>query len=153
VTTETTIAPVHKTITVRCPVEHAFRTFTEGIGGWWPTLTHSVGGEESDVRFEPGSDGMLVERMNNGRERIWGYVLDWDPPRRLRISWHPEEDRARTRVHEATEVEVAFSPEGDGTRVDLVHRGWERLKERATEARAGYDGGWNFVLGQYAAAF
>jgi hypothetical protein len=42
--------------------------------------------------------------------------------------------------------------EGDGTRIDLEHRGWERLGDRAAEARPQYDEGWESVLGLYARA-
>jgi hypothetical protein len=44
---------------------------------------------------------------------------------------------------------VRFSAEGSGTRVELVHTGWERLGERAGEVRARYDTGWEPVLGSY----
>jgi uncharacterized protein YndB with AHSA1/START domain len=51
-----------------------------------------------------------------------------------------------------TEIEVRFSPEGDGTRVDLEHRGFERLGGAAQEARGSYSEGWVLVLGRYAEA-
>ncbi len=149
-TTETTIAPVHKTLNVACSVEQAFATFTERIGDWWPLPTHSVDEEASrGVRFDQAGGGRLVETLANRTETVWGYVLDWDPPHRLRISWHPGRDCSRTQAHEATDVEVTFAPEGDGTRVDLIHRGWERLGERALEARENYNEGWNPVLDRY----
>ncbi len=149
-TTETTIAPVHKTLTVGCSVEQAFATFTERIGDWWPLPTHSVGEAGSrGVRFDAAEGGRLVESLADGGETVWGYVLDWNPPHRLRISWHPSRDCSRTQVHEATEVEVTFEAEGDGTRVELVHSGWERLGERALEARESYNEGWNAVLDLY----
>jgi uncharacterized protein YndB with AHSA1/START domain len=48
-----------------------------------------------------------------------------------------------------TEVEVRFAADGDGTRLELEHRGWERLGARAEAARAGYDGGWVSVIGAF----
>jgi uncharacterized protein YndB with AHSA1/START domain len=149
-TTETTIAPVQKILTVDCSPEQAFATFTERIGEWWPLPTHSLGGPKSEsVRLEPGAEGRIVERLADGSETVWAYMLDWDPPHRLRFSWHPGRDCTHTQVHEATEVEVSFSPEGNSTRVELVHRGWERLGERALEGRASYDSGWDPVLDLY----
>ncbi len=50
----------------------------------------------------------------------------------------------------ATEVEVRFSPEDDGTRVDLEHRGRERVGARGRDQRNNYDGGWNRVLACFA---
>ena len=40
---ETALEPIRRTITVQCSLEHAFRTFTEGIGNWWPVETYSIG--------------------------------------------------------------------------------------------------------------
>ena len=148
--TETTIAPVRKLLTVNCSPEHAFATFTERIGDWWPLPSHSVGGLNAEsVRFEPGADGRIVERLSDGSETVWAYMLDWDPPRRLRFSWHPGDDFSRTQVHEATEVEVTFTATGQSTEVELVHHGWERLGERALDARGSYDRGWDPVLDLY----
>jgi uncharacterized protein YndB with AHSA1/START domain len=53
---------------------------------------------------------------------------------------------------EPTEVEIRFLPEGGGTRVELEHRGWERLAEGGAEKRANYDSGWEFVLAEYGSA-
>jgi uncharacterized protein YndB with AHSA1/START domain len=65
------------------------------------------------------------------------------------MSWHPGRPLAV-----AQEVEVRFTPEGDGTRVDLEHRGWETLGVEAADARASYEGGWRTVLGtHFAGAF
>lgn len=44
---------------------------------------------------------------------------------------------------------MRFLPEDGGTRVELEHRGWERLAESGAEKRANYDTGWDFVLGEY----
>jgi uncharacterized protein YndB with AHSA1/START domain len=103
------------------------------------------------VRFDPGPDGRLVETLSDGRETVWGYILAWDPPHRLVFSWHPGHDCARTQVSEATEVEVRFSAAGDATEVELVHRHWERLGERAAAAREEYHQGWDPVLARYVA--
>ena len=149
-TTETTIAPVVKTLTVRCSPADAFATFTERIADWWPLRTHSMGQERAEsVRVEPGIDGRIVERLADGAETVWAHMLDWDPPQRLRFSWHPGRDCSRTQIDEATEVEVTFTHEGDGTRVELVHRGWERLGDRAAAARESYQTGWDPVLDLY----
>jgi len=42
----------------------------------------------------------------------------------------------------STEVEVRFVPFDGCTRVELEHRGWERLGELANTARIDYDQGW-----------
>ena len=48
---------------------------------------------------------------------------------------------------------MRFTADGDATRVDVEHRGWERLGiERGQEARESYgsDDGWGLVLSRYA---
>jgi hypothetical protein len=53
----------------------------------------------------------------------------------------------------ATEVEVRFvAVEPDHTRVELEHRGWERLGDLAAQARSSYEGGWPGVLDAFAGA-
>ena len=42
---------------------------------------------------------------------------------------------------------MRFSPEGDGTRVDLEHRGWEIFAAEGEDTRDNYDNGWTTVLG------
>src|SRR5262249_60218117 len=67
------------------------------------------------------------------------------PPSRVVFSWKaPNWDAA-------TEVEVRFTAEGDGTRVDLEHRGWERAGVGAEKESSGYNQGWDTVLARYAA--
>jgi uncharacterized protein YndB with AHSA1/START domain len=64
----------------------------------------------------------VFERAVSGEEHDWGRVLDWAPPTRVRYLWHLFFDPS-----EATEVELTFTPAGEGTRVRLEQRGWDRL--------------------------
>jgi uncharacterized protein YndB with AHSA1/START domain len=146
--TQATDTAVRRSVTVNRSVEDAFRLFTEGISTWWPFETHSIGKDGADpdeAVFEGREGGRLYERMADGHTSHWATVLAWEPPSRVVLSWELRPDRP------ATVVEVRFSPAGDGTRVDLEHRGWERLGDQAREAKAGYDTGWEVVLGHYAA--
>jgi len=140
-----TIPAVRKSILVDAPVEQAFRVFTEGIATWWPLRTHSVAEERAETAvFEGGVGGRLYERTSDGKEHEWGRVLEWDPPRRIVYAWYPGRGDETSQ-----EVEMHFTPTGEGTRVDLEHRGWERLGERGPEQRSNYDTGWDYVLGLY----
>lgn len=142
-----TSAPVVVEVTVAAGAEAAFETFTADIASWWPVERHSIGeGRVVDVVMEGRAGGRVYERWDDGQERDWADVLEWDPPRRLVLSWHPNPDR-----DSATEVEVAFEPAGEGTRVRLEHRGWERLGAEADEARTSYETGWRPVLDLFAA--
>ncbi len=137
---------LRKSITVARPVEDAFRLYTEGIATWWPLRTHSVAGEDAETCvLEPRGGGRLYERTSAGEEHEWGTVLVWDPPHRLVHTWHPGrgEDSGQ-------EIELRFASDGAGTRVELVHTGWEKLGDRMAEVMANYRTGWDFVLGRYA---
>lgn len=124
----------------------AFRRFTEGMAEWWPLGTHSVGGAEAEtVRVEGREGGGIVERTRTGGEHTWGTITRWDPPRRVAFTWHPGRDPAT-----AQDVEVEFEPANGGTRVVLVHGGWQRYGAGAAAAHAGYGPGWEMVLGLYA---
>jgi uncharacterized protein YndB with AHSA1/START domain len=142
----TVVAPVVKTVTVECPLERAFTVFTREIGSWWPTETHSLHpGEIAEVVWEEAEGGAVYEIATSGERSQWATVLHWEPPHRLVIAWQVNPDRL------GTEVEVRFAADGDGTRVELEHRGWETLADGA-ELRANYDTGWDHVLGRYVSA-
>ena len=80
-----------------------------------------------------------------GEKGHWATVTAWEPPGRLVLAWNVLQAESV-----ATEVEVRFVADGDGTRVELEHRGWEALAEGGAEKRSSYDTGWDFVLGRYA---
>ena len=142
-----TIAPVLRAAHVRQAPAEAFRLFTDRIGAWWPLPTHGLfGARAGGVSFE---DGALVERSVTGGRTVWAEVLAWEPPDRLVLAWHPgRSDGPRS------EVEVRFHPDEHGTRVELVHRGWEAFGEdgAAASARGSYEGptAWGFVLDHFA---
>ncbi|HEY1487912.1 MAG TPA: SRPBCC domain-containing protein, partial [Micromonosporaceae bacterium] len=130
------LPPVRRQIVVPVAPEVAFAAFTADIGAWWPLASHSVHGAKSSVAF---IDGDLVEESPDGRE-VWGSVLEWTPPQRLRMTWH-----AGSTVDRATEVSVRFDEAGTGTLVTLEHSGWERLAD-PTGSRSSYATGWIAVL-------
>jgi uncharacterized protein YndB with AHSA1/START domain len=135
---------IRKSITVGRPIEEAFALFTDGIAEWWPLEKYSIHEERAaTVAFEGRVGGRLYEVSDEGEEGLWGRVTAWEPPHRLAYTWHPGRGEET-----AQEVEIRFIPDADGTRLELEHRGWER----APEARAGYDKGWDAVLERYAAA-
>jgi uncharacterized protein YndB with AHSA1/START domain len=139
-------SPILKSVTVKAGPEQAFRRFTEEIGTWWPLPSHSVGQAEAEtVVMEGRVGGRIVERIRGGRESVWGTVTAWEPPHRVAFTWHPG-DAPDT----AQDVEVRFTPIGARTRVELEHRGFERLGRMARKARRGYPIGWAYVLGLYA---
>jgi uncharacterized protein YndB with AHSA1/START domain len=148
------VAPVISSVTVPLPPDDAFALFTGGMARWWPLATHSIAADTyegavtaTNVRMGDGVGGRIVESTSDGNEYDWGEVLEWDPPRRLAFTWNPTlEERPYTHVA------VTFAPAEGGTRVELVHTGWELLGERGERMRRGYAEGWPIVLGRLVAA-
>ena len=70
----------------------------------------------------------------------WARVLEWEPPQRFVLEWLIGKCAG-------TEVEVRFTPEGPGARVELEHRGWDQIANPGE--RDGYAGGWDAVLAPY----
>jgi uncharacterized protein YndB with AHSA1/START domain len=142
---------IRRSVVVDCSVEHAFETFTDRIHEWWPLGTHSIdqgetGSAAETVIFQGGAGGQVYERTKGGEELKWADVVAYEPPHRFVLAWNPSREQDLPR----TEIEVTFTDDGGKTRVDLEHRGWERLGDRAGEARQSYSQGWETVLGLYA---
>jgi len=139
------IEPVEKQIKVGLNQETAFRLFTEGLNKWWPLATHSVGEEQAETCvFEGRVGGRIYETMKDGSQADWGKVLAWEPFEKVVFTWYPG-----WTLESAQEVTVEFNEIPGGTRVDLVHIGWETLGDKAQSGRVGYDFGWDFVLANY----
>jgi uncharacterized protein YndB with AHSA1/START domain len=140
------IPPVERSISVDWDPSTAFRRFVLNFGKWWPWRTHSVGGERvKTIVFEPAVGGRIFEEHIDGRRFQWGQVLEWDPPSRVKFTFH-----AGRAPETAQEVEVRFIPEKQGTRVELVASNWEKWGPKATRARRGYDLGWAYILNLWA---
>jgi uncharacterized protein YndB with AHSA1/START domain len=146
-------APVRRSIFVNAPQDHAFDVFTNGIGQWWPK-THAIGNAELDKPvIEPRQGGRWYQLGTDGSECDIGRVLVWDPPSRLLLAWQLDPNwNFDPRLE--TEVEVTFTSEADGTRVELEHRHLERMGDRAAEMaeKVGSPGGWTAVLQLYSEA-
>jgi uncharacterized protein YndB with AHSA1/START domain len=140
--------PLRQSFEVECPAEQAFELWASRTSLWWPK-GHTVSCEpDLEIVFEPRAGGRIFERTGDGREHDWGEIVAWEPPRRLAYLWHLRADRS-----DATEVEIAFTEQaGHTTRVDIEHRGWERLGGRGPERREANARGWAGLLPHFVAA-
>ena len=93
--------------------------------------------------FELRAGGSIFERDAAGKETVWASVLAYEPPHRLAISWH-----AGKTPDVAQRLELRFTAENGGTRVELTHSGWEALGDEAQSVRDSYDRGWVKVFEQ-----
>jgi uncharacterized protein YndB with AHSA1/START domain len=153
--TQTTDAVTHSVFVPVSPDE-AFELFTTRFGDWWPKDSHHISDTPTATGvLEVREGGRFYERAEDGSECDWGFVRAVERPDRLLLAWHltPEwkfdPDPAR-----ATEVEVTFTAENDGTKVTLEHRGFEVHGDAGSGMResVGSEGGWPSLLEQYRAA-
>jgi uncharacterized protein YndB with AHSA1/START domain len=113
--------PVRQSVRVDCSPEEAFRLFTEAFGEWWPLGLHSVTGGDAEICvIEPWPGGRIFERTRSGEEHDWGCVTRCDPPARLSFTCDPGGIGSASQA-----VDVEFSPDSDGTRVTVIHTGWD----------------------------
>jgi uncharacterized protein YndB with AHSA1/START domain len=139
---------IKKSVHVKRPVDTTFRLFTDGIGKWWP-LKEGFSFDTkraAEIFLEGRLGGRFFERFSDGEEAEIGVVTAYAPPDRIVFTFKSPDWES------PTEVEVRFSPESDGTRVDLEHRNWERAGAKAKGMRDAFNGGWERVLGSFVAA-
>jgi Activator of Hsp90 ATPase homolog 1-like protein len=123
--------------------------WTSRIGTWWPADHTVTGDRDVAIVLESGVGGRIYERTADGAEYDWGVVTVWDPPKRLAyVPVAPRQDRS-----EATDVDIRFVARGpDDTRLEIEHRGWERLGATADAWRDRNRIGWETLLPRLAAA-
>lgn len=140
-----TTAPLRKSLHLGAAPVEVWETFTREIDRWWPLETHSrLNGDAVTCRFEAKPGGRIFEVSSAGDECAWGNVDVAERPSRLVCGWQPNPDQPAP-----TQIEVLFTPAGEGTQLVLVHRGWERLGAAAEAARADYDTGWDQILERF----
>lgn len=132
---------------VACGMAHAFETWTERTGMWWPK-DHTVSGAPSAIVIEGRLSGRIYERTERGDEHEWGVVTAWRPPELLAFRWH-----LGVSEELATEVAVSFASLGaDSTRIEIEQSGWERLGSAAEELRQRNRTGWSSLEPHFRAA-
>jgi uncharacterized protein YndB with AHSA1/START domain len=145
VSTDRHIAAVRETVEVGASAEDAFVFFTSRMGEWWPLDKASYGGDRAkDIFLEPRVGGRFFERFVDGDELQNGTVVDCDPPNRIVFTWHTADWQGET------EVEVTFIPIEGGTRVEVEHRGFDRVGPLGADVAAKFRGGWPGVMAAYA---
>ncbi len=144
---------VRKSVFVKAPPQRAFDVFTKQMGAWWPLGSHHAGAVEAkDISIDPRVGGNVSEVGVDGSTCAWGHVLEWNPPTRFAFRW--ELDAAfKVDPKIDTRVEVTFTAESGGTRVDLVHSGLRAYGDKAEEMAAIFrsQGGWTGLMGAFAA--
>ncbi len=85
--------------------------------------------------------GSLAEVTSDGVEHEWGAITAYGSDARVQFTWHPGLPKEA-----GTNVDMRFDATDSGTRVTLVHSGWEARGDIAQEVRDNYESGWDTVL-------
>jgi hypothetical protein len=103
------------------------------------------------VIIEQKVGGRWYETGEDGTECQWGSVLICEPPKRIVMTWQLN-GNFEIETSNATEVEVNFVADGEGTQVTLEHRFFERF-ETGQQLRdsVGSDNGWSGLLKAFGA--
>ena len=105
----------------------------DGIKQWLGPSTYEprVGGP---ITFDVSHDG--------GKYHMFGQVVTFDPPHTLAFTW-TEQEIGKDAWPVATLVTLTLNAENDGTRVRLVHSGFEHLPSEIAQAQfESYTQGW-----------
>ena len=146
---------VRKTVHINASLEHAFKVYTESMDTWWPRSHHIGKSPMTRAILECRAGGRCYSEQEDGTECDWARILVWDPPRRLVMAWQiTHEWGYEPDLAKASEVEVTFTRDGGGTRVDLEHRHFERHGAGGAAMRTAVDspGGWSGLLKLFAEA-
>jgi uncharacterized protein YndB with AHSA1/START domain len=141
------------TVSVPGTPEQAFAAFTAELGQWWPPEYTWSQDQLAEIGIDARESGLCFEIGPHGFRCDWGRVLAWEPPDRLVLAWQIGPTRVpEPNPSKASEVEVRFEREGDATRVELTHRGFERHGEGADGYREamGSPQGWPYILSRFA---
>jgi uncharacterized protein YndB with AHSA1/START domain len=106
---------IRKSVFIKAPIEQVFTALStkNGLSKWFTT--------DSEMLFEPRVGGKV--RFHEYGVEISGEVLVFDPPERLSFSWN----QIPPGYPEPTVVNFELVSEGEGTRVHVVHSGFDKL--------------------------
>jgi uncharacterized protein YndB with AHSA1/START domain len=139
--------PLRLAFDVDCPPRHAFEVWTARLSAWWPGDHTASGAAGVEVVLEGRLGGRIFERTPGGEVYEWGEITGWEPPHRLRYLWYLRRDRS-----DATEVEIRFLDHAGATRVEIEHRGWDRLGAQGPDGRSANQAGWAGLVPHFVVA-
>ncbi|MGB7035653.1 MAG: SRPBCC family protein [Xanthobacteraceae bacterium] len=93
---------------------------------------------DRSVEIEPKPGGAFVLRLPDGRVNVQGNVVDWDPPRKLSVTWQvawPDEFRKLPECLVSYEIAQA----GDAVRLTMTEsHSWEVPEAILSGGRSGW---------------
>ncbi|MFE0024879.1 SRPBCC family protein [Amycolatopsis sp. NPDC059021] len=134
---------IEQEIVIDAPVERVWAVLTEPehVGQWFGH------GEPPPIDLRPGG----VMRLDHGEHGQFPTVfVEVEAPRYLSYRWASGFPGELATESNSTLVEFTLSPEGDGTRLNVVESGFAQRPQAAGPARddsyESHEGGWSEVL-------
>jgi uncharacterized protein YndB with AHSA1/START domain len=120
--------------TIDAPIDIVFESVLDEIG----PESQMMDGTPLRMRLEPWPGGRWFRDLGNGAGHFWGHVQVIKPPRLLEICG-PFFMSSPAINH----LQYRLTPEGDGTRLALVHKSIGLIPK---EHREGMKAGWSYKL-------
>ena len=134
------MSDIRRSLLLEAPIELVWSYLTESdkLAEWlMPNTFQPIAGHDFTMRCAPmdGSSGIVQAK-----------VMEIEAPRRLVYSWIIDVPPLETLVA------IDLKPEESGTRLTLVHSGWEGLADDAIHVRERHAMGWDHLLATALAA-
>lgn len=125
---------VRRSIVIAAPRERVWEEFgsAERMKQWF-VCERLVLEPREGGRFETEGDHGSIHYVFGGK------VVRYQPPREVTVEW----GWVPPRWPDVTLLSFLLEPEGGGTRVEIVHHGFERLGAWAREVYESFEGGWD----------
>lgn len=135
------VPDVAKSVTVEATIEQAFAIFAGRPLEWWPE-SHVFVKDRQAITIEPFVGGRYFERGADGEEIAWGTITEWDPPKRLVMTWRVGPNwQPITDDEKASFIKVDFAADGPATTtVTLTHADLHRHGDIAEGIHQALDG-------------
>jgi uncharacterized protein YndB with AHSA1/START domain len=135
---------VRRSIHIAAPPERVWQELEtrERFARWWGVNTDVLKTEV--VRWEPRVGGWFENRGTHSGTPInfKGQVVAVDPPREITFEWMGAPERGWTAP---TLITIRLTPHDDGTVVEILHHGWERLSDAGRALHRAFESGWTMA--------
>lgn len=114
--------PIRYVYDLPCTAAHAFATYVERIGAWWPAAYTVSPETATGVEIEPRVGGRVFARFSDQPDDVWGEVTLYEPDHRISYTTSRLQPPGSP-----SEITVTCEALETGCRVEFVHAGWTAL--------------------------
>jgi len=134
-TSSSSSSPIVKEVVLDAPVEKVWKALTdkEEMKKWYFDIAEFEPEVGCRFTFYGEKDGRKFVHQCT--------ILEVETNKKLSYTWTYEGVQGETIVH------YELFPEGNQTRLRLIHEGLENLPQNEDYARANFEEGWNYIIG------